>query len=403
LGSPSSEVEWEDAWLLGVAPQRSCKGGFMADTKVMAPVCEQKSKARHVSALNGLTALPTATGWIARAAYARCVKKGIKADTLLRKAGLTPLQIDNPELRVPVRCQIKFVELAARALSEDLLGFHLGQTAELREIGLLYYVMASSELLGDALQRCARYSIINNEGVRLSYHADRDVAIEFQYIGVVRHSDRHQIEFVMEILVRLCRQLTGHQLMPERVIFTHYRSDIHHEIKACFGCRVVFGGIVDKIILPKAVQHLPVQYADPYLNALLQRYCDEARAARMTKASALRLSIENIIAPLLPHEEIKASKISVILGMSQRTMARRLMSQGLTFSGIVHELRYDLAKRYLMEKELSISTVAWLLGYREVSAFTHAFRGWAGKTPSEARSGKNFFGMSKQARQLVLS
>jgi hypothetical protein len=88
-----------------------------------------------------------------------------KADTLLRKAGLSPLQIDHSELRIPVRCQIKFVDLAARALSDELLGFHLAKTAELREIGLLYYVMASSELLGDALQSCARYSAISNEGV----------------------------------------------------------------------------------------------------------------------------------------------------------------------------------------------------------------------------------------------
>ena len=163
----------------------------MVETKVIAAVCQQMSKARHVSASIGLTALPTATGWIVRAVYARCVKKGIKADTLLRKAGLAHLQIDNSECRVAVQSQIKFLDVAARALSDEFLGFHLAQTAELREIGLLYYVMASSELLGDALQRCARYSAINNEGVRLSYHDDRDVTVEFQYIGVRRHSDRH--------------------------------------------------------------------------------------------------------------------------------------------------------------------------------------------------------------------
>jgi hypothetical protein len=230
--------------------------------------------------LNALTALPTATGWIARATYARCVKKGIKADTLLRKAGLTPLQIVNPELRIPVRCQIKFVDLAARALSDDLLGFHLAKTAELREIGLLYYVMASSELLGDALQSCARYSAINNEGVRFSYRADRDARIDFDYIGPRHYPDRHQIEFFMTTVIRLCRDLTGHNLLPQRMTLTR-PTDISDEIREYFGRRVVFGGIVDTIILPKAVRHLPIR-VDPYLNLLLQRYCDEVRAARAT-------------------------------------------------------------------------------------------------------------------------
>jgi AraC-like DNA-binding protein len=58
----------------------------------------------------------------------------------------------------------------------------------------------------------------------------------------------------------------------------------------------------------------------------------------------------------------------------------------LTFSGVLEGLRSDLAKRYLADKDLSISEVAWLLGYREVSAFTHACRRWTGQTPRDIRS-----------------
>jgi Arabinose-binding domain of AraC transcription regulator, N-term len=128
---------------------------------------EQMVVVGRVSHATGLAGLPTASGGIARLAYARCANAGIKVDPLLRKAGLTPLQIGNPQVRIAVRSQIKFLDVAAKALSDDFLGFHLAQTFDLREIGLLYYVMASSELLGDALRRCAHYSLINNEGVHL--------------------------------------------------------------------------------------------------------------------------------------------------------------------------------------------------------------------------------------------
>ena len=74
------------------------------------------------------------------------------------------------------------------------------------------------------------------------------------------------------------------------------------------------------------------------------------------------------------------------LGVSQRTFDRRLSSEGLTFTGLLESLRLDLAKRYLAEETLTISKLAWLLGYHEVSSFTHAFKRWTGKTPSEFRA-----------------
>ena len=67
-------------------------------------------------------------------------------------------------------------------------------------MGLLYYVLASSEILEDALRRGARYSAIVNEGIALKYRDGRDVGIRFEYVGVARHSDRHQIESSMVTL-----------------------------------------------------------------------------------------------------------------------------------------------------------------------------------------------------------
>ncbi|MDR3422269.1 MAG: helix-turn-helix transcriptional regulator [Xanthobacteraceae bacterium] len=99
-----------------------------------------------------------------------------------------------------------------------------------------------------------------------------------------------------------------------------------------------------------------------------------------------RSSVENAIVPHLPHGGVRVSKIASLLGVSQRTFARRLLSEGLTFSNVLENLRSELAERYLSEEGLSISQIAWLLGYQEVSTFTHAFRRWTGKTPREARS-----------------
>jgi AraC-like DNA-binding protein len=91
--------------------------------------------------------------------------------------------------------------------------------------------------------------------------------------------------------------------------------------------------------------------------------------------------------PLLPHGKAHADEIAKRLGLSQRTFARRLSSEGLTFSGLLERLRLELANRYLLDRNLTISQIAWLLGYQEVSGFSHAFKRWSGKTPRAARTG----------------
>jgi len=114
--------------------------------------------------------------------------------------------------------------------------------------------------------------------------------------------------------------------------------------------------------------------------------CEQALSHRRTNRGAFRAAVENAIVPLLPHGKLRASQIATRLGLSQRTSARRLALEGVTFSAILESLRGDLARQYLSDPDLSISRIAWLLGYQEVSAFTHAFKRWTGKTPREARA-----------------
>ena len=96
--------------------------------------------------------------------------------------------------------------------------------------------------------------------------------------------------------------------------------------------------------------------------------------------------MENAIVPLLPHGKPRAGTVARDLGLSPRTLARRLEAEGLSFSSVLEKLRQDLARRYLAEDQLSIAQIAWLLGYRETAAFSHAFKRVTGKTPREARS-----------------
>ena len=343
---------------------------------------------KHLGPSNAGTTLglPSATGHITRLAYAQAKTAGIALEPLLKKASLTRHQIESPQAPIRVSDQITFLNLVAAALKDELLGFHLvAQIRDLREIGLLYYVLASSETLGDALHRAARYSSIVNEGIAQKCVDGKSVGLSFKYVGVSRHLDRHQIEFWMAGVVRTCRQLTGIHLLPIRVRLAHQRAP-NSEFAKFFGDNIEFGANTDDITFSKSIRQSPVVSADPYLSKLLIKYCEEAISHRPTNRDSFRSNVENIIAPLLPHGKARATEIANRLGLSQRTFARRLSMEGLTFSEVLESLRFDLAKRYLKEDDLAISQIAWLLGYREVGAFSHAFKRWDGNTPRRARS-----------------
>lgn len=321
-------------------------------------------------------------------ASAKLRAAGVPLEPLLEKAGLTADEVDDASRRIEVLTQVKFLKIAADALQDDLLGFHLSQGFDLREVGLLYYILSSSESFVDAMDNGQRYTRIVNEGIALRFEVSR-AAITIGCDGVERLSDRHQFEFWMFSIVRMCRQITGARIAPQHFRVRHVREATPPECRAFLGGDVTYGADADEIVLPRLVTTLPIIGNDRYLHEMLVQYADEALANRTPERSSVRSKVEHVIGPLLPHGKAKASAIAKELGVSHRTLARQLAAEGQTFSGILDQNKADLAKSYLTHGDLSISQIAWLLGYREVSTFTHAFKRWYGVTPSELRASVN--------------
>jgi AraC-like DNA-binding protein len=312
--------------------------------------------------------------------------------TVVSGAGVTAAQIDDPGLRLQVHTQIKLLDLAARELQDECLGFHLARSFDLREIGLLYYVMASSERLEDALRNAERYSAINNEGVRLRFSSDRAAVITLDYHNVDRSLDRHQIEFWLITVVRLCRQLTDNRLAPRKLTVRHVRDRTPSEYRSFLGADVQFGADVDEIVFAAQAAALPLVGADNYLNRLLRRYADEALHDKPEPRTGVRAQVERLLPQLLPHGKATTSEVARRLGLSRRTLSRALAAEGVSFARILEELRATLARRYLKERELPVTEIAWLLGYREIGSFTHAFRRWTGMSPTQFRFPDRFRG-----------
>jgi AraC-like DNA-binding protein len=333
----------------------------------------------------GLASIPSASGEIARLACDRLRDKGADLTPVLADAGLTIDDIQDRTRRIDANVQVKVLELAARQLHDDWLGFHLARDFELGRIGLVYYVIASSERLADALRNGERYCAINNEAVRLRVSTERSFAIALDYSNIDRISDRHQLEFWLVALLRVCRTVTSTRLAPKQIKVRHFRPETPPEVRSFLGCAIDFDADGDEILFPRSVGDLPLVRADFYLNKLLLDYADKALQDRNLRSASIRSRVESEIVQLLPHGSADAAQVARRLGMNRETLARALSAEGTNFSGLLQTLRQALAERYLREKDIPICEVAWLSGFDEISAFNDAFVRWTGLTPQAFR------------------
>jgi AraC-like DNA-binding protein len=332
-----------------------------------------------------MTVVPTASGLAARLAVRHLERAGIDPAPLLLKVGLSSAALADHR-RISANSQIQFLELVSRATKDDWIGLTLAAEFDLREMGMLYYVAASSLYLGDALKRLERYARLGNEALVMRLKKEKGAAcgIELSYTGVPRHLDRHQIEMFALVFLRLCRHLIGQKIVASTARFVHHRSGDLRQVRHFLGCDVEYDAYADEMSFDATLMELPLVGYDPFLNELMVKDCEDAIAERGSNVSPFRTMVENTIAPLLPHAEAQAKAVARRLGLSERTFARRLTAEGLSFAEILDQLRRDLAVRYL-EEDLQASQIAWLLGFQQLSSFSHACRRWTGKSPSEFR------------------
>ena len=325
-------------------------------------------------------------GVATRVTIERLKGAGVDPAPLLAKAGLSrPKHADEPQ-RINAEGQLKFLEIAAAALGDSALGFHLAQTTDLREVGVLYYVAAASRDIAEAVRHLVRYTTVTNESLRLEpSQAGGDTVLTLRS-RLARLASRQFSELNLTVLLRAFRELTGKRFSPSSATFAHGRNDDKAEIDRFFGCAVQFGGGADAVTFPTSLLATPILSADTYLLKILRAQCERTLAERGKASSSLRAMVESEVVARLPNGNPQVETVARALGMSARTLARRLADESASYGGVLDDLRRDLALRHLKDGSLSLNQIAWLLGYAEVTSFNHAFKRWTGASPTRARS-----------------
>jgi len=330
--------------------------------------------------------LPTALAFAVRLTVAALRERGVAAEPILARAGLTEPVLDDRQTRISAAAQCKCLEFAAEALGDEAFGLRLAEASNPREAGALFYVANAASTLLEASRLYTRYFRLSNEAIRprLS-RAEGAPVLEFSCHGPPRLQASQYVEFHVALLLKAMRDATGTRVRPVEVAFAHRRTADLEEFNRFFGCPVEFGAPSDSVTLSDEVMALRLTTGDPYLFETLRPFCEAAALGRNTGRGAVRARVENEVERLLPHGRAQKPAVARSLAMSPRTLARRLATEGTSYEAVVDRMRHSLAMEYLREPDLSLSQIAWLLGYEDSTSLSHAFRRWAGQSPSAAR------------------
>lgn len=320
-------------------------------------------------------------------------QRGVPVQGLLAKAGIQARVLNEERARIRFAKSAAFFEAAAEATDDALLGFRFGQSRDTEDAGILGYVGLSSATLSDAAKNMCRYRKVANEAIELRLpNFDATGRMQWWFQVPAAAPIRQFREFSATNYVRGMRQSSGRELRPASLSFMHPRNSNIGDFERFFGCPVTFGAPRNELVWKIEDLATPLLTANNRLLSVLRGYCEDTLSRRQETPPTLIEQVERLIADRLAKGEAKLDAVATELGLSSRTLSRRLSALETSFNAILDELRKALATRYLKDSALSVTEISYLLGYTEVSTFAHAFKRWTGTSPGAFRSG------SEQAR-----
>ncbi len=237
----------------------------------------------------------------------------------------------------------------------------------------------------DSLQRLARYKqLCSAEEFRFTAKGD-EVIIEVSWPFAKNNSPPDfLLDAVFALVIELGRRGTKTRLNPKRVELTRKRDD-GNGLAEYFGCGVKYRAARNALVLRTSDLELRfATYNDELLSMLAPQFEDQLKASN-AKANIVE-QVKWILKRLLAGSRPDLEMVAQALGMSERTLQRRITGEGATFRQLLNDTRHELVRQYLADEAVEITEAAFLVGFEDPNSFYRAFRSWEGTTPAEWRA-----------------
>jgi AraC-like DNA-binding protein len=308
---------------------------------------------------------------------------GLDPQPLLRAARLSRALLADPDQRIPVNACAALLESAAQAAGCPSFGLRMAESRQLSDLGAVSLLFTHQPTLRDALQVLIQYRHLMNPSLAIFVEEVGGLAVIREEVVTQTAAPRRQAtELALGVMARLCANLLAQHWRPVSVSFVHDAPDDLRLHRRLFGCESVFAAEFNGIACQASLLNAPNPNADPVMARFAQRYLDSLQPE---EAPSMVFEVRKAIYLLLPMGRATVEQIAQSHGINVRTLQRRLLDSGLTFSDLINEVRRDLVQRYMQNPSYSMARIAGLLGYSVPSSFSRWFAAEFGATPAAWR------------------
>lgn len=311
---------------------------------------------------------------------------GVDPRPLLREQGLSSDLLINPEQLIPARAAIRLLERSADATGCITLGLRMAEGRALANLGATSLLIAHQPTLRRALEALSEFRARINSTLVLNFEESDGEAILSEGFSLSRpEPSRQASNLALGVLMRLCTSVLGASWSPRNVCFSHQAppsADLSI-FNRLFRCRPEFDSEFNGIVVSSTDLDRLNERADDQL-ALHARQLLEA--VMNPGSSSTAQDVDQLIKLLLPSGRATIQTCAASLGVTVRTLQRRLDAEGISFSEILGQARMQLATQYLTNPRMRITDIADMLGYSSIGAFTRWHAQVFGVPPRQARA-----------------
>ena len=304
--------------------------------------------------------------------------RGLDADALYRECGMDPDKLDDAKARYPIDRIRALWRLAQQRIPDPCWGLAGGEVWRPTDYHALGYAFLASRTLEAALTRLERYYNIVCQDMALQMTIDND-SLSIMYTQPSTEADIPALQDTrLSVFLRMCRDIYGPELPVREVQLSHPAQACAYE--HYFGCPVRYGGDVSGLTFALDTVHKVL----PAVNQDLAKANDRILLDLDYFLTGTKMThqVRRAIVRELTSGKVSATDVARELALAPRTLQRKLQEEGTTYKDVLDEVRKQLAQRYLKSGK-KLGEVTYLTGFANQSAFSRAYKGWTGRSPSE--------------------
>ncbi len=323
----------------------------------------------RASALEGYDELVTELGGDPAALRARA---GISLDELAYDSWIS------------YRAFVKLLELSAEQLQCPHFGLSLSRLQDISILGSVGFVMREAPDVATALFELSKYFALHNQGAEVTLKLEQEIAslcFESKLPGDIGMGQ--QLDLVVGIGMNIMRLLCGKRWNPSAVYVTHAAPIDRRPFRKMFDCPLHFDAEIGMITFPAETLAIKISDADSQLHQVLAEHLEQIKASF---PDSYPDQIKYLLRQALLTGDCSVERIAGYLSVTKRTLQRQLKGEGTSYKELLEDVRFNIATRYLQDSSSSLTVLADMLCYSELSAFSNAFKLKTGISPREWRA-----------------